>query len=90
MRVDRGIASCAGQVLVLTVWNVEVRLRISVFLGQTKVDHVDLVTALANAHDKVIGLDIALLKFRISMFRSCPENTRCEKRCLRHCRKVAC
>lgn len=60
MRVDRRITSRTGQVLVFTIWNVEVRLRVSVFLRQTEVDHVDLVAALADAHNKVVGLDVTL------------------------------
>ena len=60
MRIDRRIASCAGQVLVLTVWNVEVRLRVAVLLGQPKVDNVDLVPSLANAHQEVVRLDITV------------------------------
>lgn len=60
MGVDRGITSGTGQVLVLTVRNVEVSLGVTVLLRQTKVDHIDLVAALADAHQEVVRLDITV------------------------------
>ena len=60
MGVDGGVTGGTSQVLVLSVRNVEVSLRIAVLLGQTEIDHVDLVATLANAHEKVVGLDIAV------------------------------
>lgn len=36
------------------------RLGVTVLLGQTKVDNVDLVTTLANAHEEVVGLDVTV------------------------------
>jgi hypothetical protein len=60
MSVDGGITSSASQVLVLTVRDVEVSLRVTVFLGKTKVDHVDLVTPLSDAHEEVVGLDVTV------------------------------
>lgn len=38
----------------------EVRLGVTVLLGKTKVDHVDLVSTLADAHQEVVGLDVAV------------------------------
>ena len=38
----------------------EVRLWVTVLLGQTKVDHVDLIAALADAHEEVVRLDITV------------------------------
>jgi hypothetical protein len=58
--VDAGITGGTSQVLVLSVRNVEVRLGIAVFLSQTEIDHVDLVAALANAHEEVVGLDVTV------------------------------
>jgi hypothetical protein len=58
--VDAGITGGTSQVLVLSVRNVEVRLGIAVFLGQTEIDYVDLVAALANAHEEVVGLDVTV------------------------------
>ena len=60
MGVDRGITSSAGQVLVLSVRDVEVSLRVTVLLGKTKINDVDLVASLADAHEEVVGLDITV------------------------------
>jgi hypothetical protein len=37
-----------------------VGLGIAVFLSETKVDNVDLIAPFANAHQEVVGLDIAM------------------------------
>lgn len=58
--VDRGVTGSSGEVLVLTVGDVQVRLGVTVLLGETKVDHVDLVSALADAHQEVVGLDVTV------------------------------
>lgn len=60
MGIDTGITSGSCQVLVLPVGNVEMALRVTVLLGQSKVDHVHLVAALSDAHQEVIGFDIAV------------------------------
>ncbi len=60
MRVDGGIASGTSQVLVLAVWDVQVGLGITVLLGKTEIDDVDLVSALADAHQEVVGLDVSV------------------------------
>lgn len=60
MGVDAGIAGGTSQVLVLSVRNVEVSLGITVLLGQTEIDNVDLVAALANAHEEVVRLDVTV------------------------------
>lgn len=60
MGVDGGIASSSGQVLILPIRNVEVGLGVTVFLGQTKIDDIDLVASLANAHEEIVGLDITV------------------------------
>lgn len=60
MSVDRGISGSAGQVLVLTVGDMEVSLGVSVLLGQTKVNYVDLVTSLSDTHQEVVGLNITV------------------------------
>lgn len=36
------------------------RLGVTVLLGETKVDNVDLVATLADAHEEVVGLDITV------------------------------
>ena len=60
VRVDTSITSGTGQVLVLSVGNVEMGLGITILLGQTKVDDVDLIASLANAHQEVIRFDITM------------------------------
>jgi len=60
MGIDGGVTGGTGQVLVLTVWDVEVRLRVTVFLSQPEVDDIDLIPTLANAHQEVVGLDITM------------------------------
>ena len=60
MGVDGGVTSGTSQVLVLSVRDVEVGLGVPVLLGETKVDHVDLVASLANTHEEVVGLDVAV------------------------------
>ena len=58
--VDGGITSSSGQVLVLPIRDVEVGLGVTVFLGQTEIDDIDLVAALADAHEEVVRLDITV------------------------------
>ena len=60
MCVDRSITGSTGQVLVLSVWDVEVRLWVTVLLGQTEINDIDLVTTLSNAHQEVVWLDITV------------------------------
>ena len=58
--VDTGVTGSSSEVLVLTVGDVEVSLGVAVLLGQTKVNHVNLVATLADTHQEVIGLDITV------------------------------
>ena len=58
--VDGRVPGRAREVLVLPVRYVLVRLGIAVLLGEAKVDDVHLVGALAEAHEEVIGLDVAV------------------------------
>jgi hypothetical protein len=60
MSVDRGITSSTGQVLVLPIRDVEMSLGVTVLLGKTEIDNVDLVATLANTHEEVVGLDITV------------------------------
>ena len=60
MSVDASISGRAGQVLVLPVGDVKVSLGVAVLLGETEVDDVDLVAALANTHQEVVGFDITV------------------------------
>ena len=58
--VDAGIASSSCKILVLTVWDVKMGLRVTVFLCKTKVDDIDLISTLANPHEEVVGLDVTV------------------------------
>ena len=60
MGVDTSVSCSTRQVLVLTVWDMEVGLRVTVLLSKTKVDNVDLVATLANAHQEIVWLDITM------------------------------
>lgn len=71
MGVDRGISSGTGQVLVLSIGDVQVGLGVPVLFRQTEIDHVDLVAPLADTHQKVIRLDISMDKVsRMDVFDS--------------------
>lgn len=58
--VDASIARSPSQILVLSVRDVEMGLGVAIFLRKTEIDHVDLISTLANSHEEVIGLDIAV------------------------------
>jgi len=60
MCVDGGVAGGARQVLVLTVGDVLVRPGVPVLLGQPKVDYVHQVALLAQAHQEVVRLHVAV------------------------------
>lgn len=58
--VDGRIAGGSCEVFVLTVRNVNVVLRVAVLLGEPKIDDVNLVGALAQAHEEVVRFDVAM------------------------------
>jgi hypothetical protein len=58
--VDAGVASSAGQVLVLSVRNVLAGAVVAVLLGQAEVDEEELVAVAADPHQKVVGLDVSV------------------------------
>lgn len=60
MGIYGGVASCAGQVLVLAIGDVLVCAGIAVFLGQAEVDDVDQVALLAQPHQEVVWLHISV------------------------------
>ena len=60
MSVDGCITGSPRQVLVLTVWDMEVSLRVTVFLCQSEVDDIDLISTLANPHQEVVRLNITM------------------------------
>ena len=58
VRVDGRVASCACQVLVLPVGDVDVRLGVPLLILQDNIDDVDLIGPLAQPHEEVVWLDI--------------------------------
>lgn len=60
MGVDGRVPSGTSQVLVLSVRDMEVRLGVSVLLGQTEIDDVDLVASLSNTHEEVVWFDVSV------------------------------
>ena len=80
MGVDRSVSSSSRQVFVLSVWDVQVCLRVTVFLGETKVNDVDLVAAFADTHQEVVGLDVTVDEVsRVNVFDTGNELIREEK-----------
>jgi hypothetical protein len=62
MCVNGGVSGGSCKVLVLSVRNVKMSLRVTIFFGETKVNNVNLVSPFSNAHQKVIRLDISVNK----------------------------
>jgi hypothetical protein len=60
MSVDAGVTGRSCQVFVFPVRNMEMTLWVAVLLCQSEVDNINLVSTLANAHQKVVWLDIAM------------------------------
>lgn len=60
MGVDGGVASSASQVFVFAVRDVLVGASISVLLGQAKVNDVNKVALLPQAHKEVVRLDVSV------------------------------
>lgn len=60
MSIDGGITGSTSQVLILTVWDVEMSLGVTVLLSKTEINDVDLVTTLSDTHKEVVGLDITV------------------------------
>lgn len=60
MRIDACIAGSSSQVLVLTVWDMEVGLGVTILLCQAKINNIDLISTLANAHQEIVRFDVAV------------------------------
>jgi hypothetical protein len=60
MSIDTCITSSTSKVLVLTVWDVEMSFWVTVFLGQTEINDIDLVATFPNAHQEVVRFDVAV------------------------------
>ena len=71
MCINTGISCCASEILVFPVWYVLMRPCISILLGQTKVDDIDEISFFAEAHQKVVRLDITMNEiFAVDIFNS--------------------
>jgi len=69
MGVDTGVTGGSCQVLVFPVGDVKMTLWVAVLLCQSEIDDIDLVATLANAHQEVVGLDIAMNEvLRVDIF----------------------
>jgi hypothetical protein len=62
MSINACISCCTGQILVVFVLNMYMSLVISVFLCQTKINQVDMVTLLASSHEEVIRFYVSVYK----------------------------
>jgi|SRR5712671_2908212 len=60
MGVDRRISGSSGQILVLAIGDMKMGLGIPVLLRKTKVNDIDLIAALANTHEEVVGFDVTM------------------------------
>lgn len=60
MRVDGCVSRSTSQILVFSIRDVQMRLGISILLGQTKVDDIDLIAPLSNTHEEVVRLDVSV------------------------------
>ena len=58
--VDRRVTDSAGKILVLPVGDVEMSLGVTELLCEAKINDVDMAPTLADAHQEVIWLDIAM------------------------------
>lgn len=60
MSIDTGVTCGAGQILVLSVRDMEVRLGVAIFLSKTEINDVDLISTLSDAHEEVIRFNITM------------------------------
>ena len=57
MGVNTGISCGSGQILILSIGDMRPVFG-EIFLGQSEIDDIQLMTAFAAAHQKIIGLNI--------------------------------
>ena len=60
MRVDGGVARSADELLVLAVRDVREGVGVAVLLAEAHVDEVEGVGVVLEAHEEVVGLDVAV------------------------------
>jgi hypothetical protein len=71
MSIDRSVPCGTSQVLVLPVGDMQVSLGVSVFLGETEINDIDLIASFPNAHEEIVRLDISVDKVsRVNVFDS--------------------
>jgi hypothetical protein len=71
MSIDRSVPSSTSQVLVLPVGDMQMSLGVSVLLGETEINDIDLIASFPNAHEEIVGLDISVDKVsRVNVFDS--------------------
>ena len=71
MSVDGRVPSGTGQILVLSVRDMKMRLRVSIFLGQSEINDIDLVSSFSYAHEEIVGFDVSMNKVsRVDVFDS--------------------
>jgi hypothetical protein len=58
--IDGRVPSSTRQVFILAVRDVEMSLGVTILLGKTKINDVDLVASLSDAHQEVVRLDITM------------------------------
>ena len=63
MAVERGVCGCARKdSVVLLKWSMDACPRVSVLLGETKVNDISLVAMNTGTNQKVGGFDVAMNK----------------------------
>lgn len=58
--IDAGIPSCAGQVFVLFVGNMQTRAGVTESLGKAIIYDINNCTPYADSHQEVVRLDVAM------------------------------
>lgn len=60
MGIDGCITGSASQILVLAVRDMQMSLRVTVLLCETKINDIDLVATLADTHQEVVWFDVTM------------------------------
>lgn len=50
MGVDASVSCCTRQILIFSVRNMQMRPWITIFLGETEINNIDLIAAFSNTH----------------------------------------
>lgn len=71
MCIDTRVSRRSRQILVLLVWDMKMSAWIPILFRQPKINNIDLVSALAQSHQEIIRLDVAMEKvFRVDVFNA--------------------